>query len=49
VCKRVLGPIWPVLAPLNLGINVLAWTADRVTPAAVRDNNASIFAVELSK
>lgn len=49
VCKRVLGPIWPVLAPVNLGINALAWAADRLTPAAVRDNNASIFAVELSK
>jgi SAM-dependent methyltransferase len=49
VCKRVLGPIWPVLAPVNLGINVLAWAADRVTPAEMRDNNASIFAVEVSK
>jgi SAM-dependent methyltransferase len=49
VCKRVLGPIWPVMAPVNLAVNALAWTADRVTPAAVRDNNASIFAVELSK
>jgi SAM-dependent methyltransferase len=49
VCKRVLGPLWPVLAPVNLAINALAWTADRVTPAAVRENNASIFAVELSK
>jgi SAM-dependent methyltransferase len=49
VCKRLLGPVWPVLAPVNLAVNALAWAADRVTPAAVRDNNASIFAVELSK
>jgi SAM-dependent methyltransferase len=49
VGKRVLGPIWPVLAPVNLCINVLAWAADRVTPAEMRDNNASIFAVEVSK
>ncbi len=49
VCKRVLGPIWPVLAPVNLAVNALAWTADRLTPVAVRDNNASIFAVELTK
>jgi SAM-dependent methyltransferase len=49
VCKRVLGPIWPVLAPVNLVINVLAWAADRATPAEMRDNNASIFAVEVSK
>lgn len=49
VCKKILGPLWPVLGPVNLGINVLAWTVDRVTPAAVRDNNASIFAVEVTR
>lgn len=49
VCKSVLGPVWPVLAPLNLGVNALAWVADRMTPAAVRDNNAAIFAVEVTR
>ena len=49
VCKKVLGPIWPVLAPVNLGINALMWAADRVTPAAIRDNNAAILAVEVSR
>lgn len=49
VGKRVLGPIWPVLAPVNLGINALAWAADHVTPAAVRNNNAAIFAAEVTR
>ena len=49
VCKKVLGPVWPVLAPVNLGINLMAWAADRATPIAVRDNNAAIFAVEVSR
>lgn len=49
VCKKVLGPLWPVLTPVNLGVNVLTWAADRATPSAVRDNNAAIFAVEASR
>jgi SAM-dependent methyltransferase len=49
VGKSVLGRWWPVLAPVNLAINLLASAADRLTPAAVRDNNAAIFAVEVSK
>jgi hypothetical protein len=48
-CKSALGPIWPVLAPVNLGINALAWAADRATPTAIRDNNAAIFAMEVTK
>jgi SAM-dependent methyltransferase len=48
-CKKALGPMWPVLAPVNLGVNMLAWAADRVTPAAIRDTNAAIFAVEVTK
>jgi SAM-dependent methyltransferase len=48
-CKRALGPTWPVLAPVNLGINILAWAADRATPTAIRDNNAAIYAVEVSR
>jgi SAM-dependent methyltransferase len=48
-CKSALGPIWPLLAPVNLGINALAWAADRATPAAIRDNNAAIFAMEVTK
>lgn len=49
VCKSILGRAWPVLAPLNFGVNVLASAADRLTPAAVRNNNAAIFAVEVVK
>jgi len=49
VFKKFLGPMWPILAPLNLGVNALAWAADRVTPATMRENNAAIFAVEASK
>ncbi len=48
-CKKALGPAWPVLAPVNLGFNLLAWAADRLTPAQIRDSNAAIFAVEVSR
>ena len=49
VCKKMLGPMWPALAPVNLGVNLLALAADSVTPIAVRDTNAAIFAAEVSK
>lgn len=48
VGKKLLGPLWFVLAPVNLCVNLLAWTADRLTPAGLRDTNAAIFAVELT-
>jgi SAM-dependent methyltransferase len=48
-CKKILGPMWVVLAPVNLCVNLLAWVADRLTPAGLRDTNAAIFAVELSR
>jgi SAM-dependent methyltransferase len=48
-CKKILGPIWFALAPVNLCVNLLAWVADRLTPAGLRDSNAAIFAVEVSK
>jgi SAM-dependent methyltransferase len=48
-CKKILGPLWVVLGPVNLCINLLAWGVDRVTPASLRDTNAAIFAVELSR
>jgi SAM-dependent methyltransferase len=48
-CKKALGPAWPVLAPLNLGINLLASAMDVATPSAIRDTNAAIFVAELSK
>jgi SAM-dependent methyltransferase len=47
--RKALGPLWPVLAPANLIVNGLAWTADRMTPAMIRETNASIFAVEVSR
>ncbi len=46
---KLLGPLWFLLAPLNLCVNLLAWTADRLTPAGLRDTNAAIFAVELTR
>jgi SAM-dependent methyltransferase len=49
VCKKILGPAWGLFAPLNLCVNVLAWGVDRLTPAAVRDTNAAIFAIEASR
>lgn len=48
-CKKILGPLWVVLVPVNLCVNVVAWLADRLTPAGLRDSNAAIFAVELSR
>jgi SAM-dependent methyltransferase len=48
VFKKILGPLWFVFAPVNLCVNLLAWTADRMTPAGLRDTNAAIFAVELT-
>ena len=47
--KKALGPIWPLLAPANLIVNAFAWAADRMTPAMIRETNASIFAVEVSR
>lgn len=49
VCKKILGPMWSVLAPVNLCVNLLAGVADRLTPQGVRDSNAAIFAVEVSR
>ncbi len=49
VGKKLLGPAWPLLAPLNLCVNTLAWVADRLTPRQLRDTNAAIYAVEASK
>ena len=49
VGKKLLGPLWFLLAPVNFCVNLLAWTADRLTPAGLRDTNAAIFAVELAK
>jgi SAM-dependent methyltransferase len=49
VGKKLLGPLWFLLAPVNFCVNLLAWTADRLTPAELRDTNAAIFAVELTK
>lgn len=49
VGKKLLGPLWFLLAPVNLCVNLLAWTADRLTPAGLRDTNAAIFAVEVSR
>jgi SAM-dependent methyltransferase len=49
VGKRVLGPAWFVLAPVNLCINLLALAGDRLTPASVRDTNAAIFACEVTR
>lgn len=49
VGKKILGRLWFLLSPLNLCVNVLAWVADRVTPANLRDTNAAIFAVEVSR
>lgn len=49
VGKKLLGPLWFLLAPLNLGVNMLAWSADRLTPAGLRDSNAAIFAVEATR
>lgn len=47
--NKAAGSASPLLAPVNLLVNALAWAADRVTPAAIRDTNAAIFAVELSR
>jgi len=47
--KKALGPVAPLLAPANLLMNGVAWAADRLTPAGIRDTNASIFAVEVSR
>jgi SAM-dependent methyltransferase len=49
VGKKLLGRLWFLLAPVNFCVNLLAWTADRLTPAALRDSNAAIFAVQLTK
>lgn len=49
VGKKILGRLWWVLAPVNLCVNVLAWAADHLTPANLRDTNAAIFAVEVSR
>jgi SAM-dependent methyltransferase len=49
VGKKILGPLWWLLAPVNFCVNVLAWTADRLTPLNMRETNAAIFAVEVSK
>jgi SAM-dependent methyltransferase len=49
VGKKLLGPLWFLLSPLNLGVNLLAWAADRITPAQLRESNAAIFAVEVSR
>jgi SAM-dependent methyltransferase len=48
-CKKALGPAWPVLAPLNFVVNTLAVAVDLMTPVTIRDNNAAIFAAEVSK
>lgn len=48
VGKKVLGPLWFLLAPVNACVNALAWTADRLTPGGLRDTNAAIYAVEAS-
>ncbi|HEV7609035.1 MAG TPA: methyltransferase domain-containing protein [Steroidobacteraceae bacterium] len=49
VGKKLLGPVWFLLAPVNLCVNVLAWLADRLTPAVLRETNAAIFSVEVSR
>ena len=48
-CKKLLGPMWFVLAPVNLCVNLVAWAVDRLTPAGLRDTNAAIFAVDVSR
>jgi SAM-dependent methyltransferase len=49
VGKKLLGPLWFLLAPLNLCVNLLALVADRLTPTSLRDTNAAVFAVELTR
>lgn len=49
VGKRVLGPLWFLLSPVNLCVNLAAWGLDKVSPRSIREYNAAIFAVELSK
>jgi SAM-dependent methyltransferase len=46
VGQKVFGRAALLLAPVNLIVNLLALVADRLTPAAVRDDNAAIFVVE---
>jgi len=49
VGKKILGPLWWIVAPVNLCVNLLAYAADRLTPVNLRDTNAAIFAVEVSR
>lgn len=49
VFKKLLGPLWVLFAPVNFCCNVVFWLADRATPAQLRETNAAIFAVELSR
>jgi len=49
VFKKLLGPLWGLFAPVNLCCNLLAGLADRLTPTQLRETNAAIFAVELSR
>lgn len=37
-----------LLAPINVPVNLLALTVDRLTPAGVRDNNAAIYVIQAS-
>lgn len=48
-CKKLLGPLSFVLAPVNICVNLLAGIADRITPADLRHANAAIYAIEASK
>ena len=44
--KKLLGPASWLLAPFNLAVNLLAGIADRLTPSAIKDTNAAVYAVE---
>ncbi|GHC09306.1 class I SAM-dependent methyltransferase [Thermomonas carbonis] len=47
--KKLLGPASVLLAPANFLVNVLALTADCLTPNTIRDTNAAVYAVEAER
>lgn len=44
--KKLLGPASWLLAPVNCLMNLFAGMADQLTPRAIRDTNAAVYAVE---
>jgi hypothetical protein len=46
--QEAAGLLWGLFAPVNRCCNVLAWLADRVTPAQLYETNAAICGVEPS-